>query len=205
MSDRAGAKAVARGFARLLVLAPVGIYRLAALVHDPDRAFHGASQAMSAIPGLVGELLRHEFYRMTLESCGEDVCISYGVIFSKRGARLGRRVYLGTRCTVGLATIEDDVLLASNVDVVSGAGQHVFDDPERPIREQGGAFTRVVIGADSWIGTKCVVMADVGKGCVVGAGSVVAKEIPAGSIAVGAPARVVGRRGDARRPESGSA
>jgi acetyltransferase-like isoleucine patch superfamily enzyme len=153
---------------------------------------------MSRIPGLWGEILRHEFYRMTLDECGEDCCISFGVIFSKRGARLGRRVYIGTCSTLGLVTLEDDVLLASNVDIVSGAGQHVFDDRDVPIREQGGAFTRVVVGADSWIGTKCVVMADVGMGCVVGAGSIVSKPIPQGSIAVGSPARVVGRRGGRR-------
>jgi maltose O-acetyltransferase len=38
-------------------------------------------------------------------------------------------------------------------------------------------------------------MADVGRRCVIGAGSVVTKPIPEDSLAVGAPARVVGRRG----------
>ena len=41
-----------------------------------------------------------------------------------RGARIGRGVYVGPRCTLGLVTLEDDVLLAANVDVLSGSGQH---------------------------------------------------------------------------------
>ena len=193
--SRRVAKNIARFWCRLLVIPHVAVYRAAALLHDPDKAFHGASQAISAVPGLLGETMRHEFYRLTLEECGEDCCISYGTIFSKRGARLGRRVYIGTRCNLGLVSIGDDVLLSSNVDVLSGAGQHVFDDLEMPIREQGGDFQRVTIGADAWIGNRAVVMADVGRRCVVGAGSVVTKPIPEESLAVGAPARVVGRRG----------
>jgi len=193
--SRGAAKHVARFLCRLLVIPHVLVYRLMALVQDPDRAFHGASQAISGIPGLFGETMRHEFYRMTLEECGLDCCISYGTIFSKRGARLGHRVYLGTRCNLGLVTVENDVLLSSNVDVLSGSGQHVFDDLDTPIREQGGVFQRVTIGADAWIGNRAVVMADVGRRCVIGAGSVVTKAIPEDSLAVGAPARVVGRRG----------
>ena len=93
-------------------------------------------------------------------------------------------------------TLEDDVLLASNVDVISGTGQHRFEDPDVPVREQGGTFERVTIGADTWIGNRAVVMADVGPQCVVGAGSVVTKPLEARSTAVGSPARAVGRRGD---------
>jgi acetyltransferase-like isoleucine patch superfamily enzyme len=180
---------------RLLVLPGLVAYRLAAVALDADKAFHGASQALSLWPGLLGEYARREFYRMTLESCSKDCCISFGTILSKRGTRIGRRVYVGTRCTLGLVTLGDDVLLASNVDVISGAGQHRFDDPDVPVREQGGEFTRVTVGADTWVGNRAVVLADVGEKCVIGAGSVVTKPIPAGSIAVGTPAKVVGRRG----------
>lgn len=196
-AGRVGKKLV-RFACRALALPHVALYRISGAFQDPDKAFHGASQGLAGWPGLLGEFVRHEFYRMTLEEFGEDCCISYGALFSKRGARLGRRVYVGTGCTLGLVTLGDDVLLASNVDVLSGAGQHAFDDPGVPIREQGGAFVRVTIGADAWVGNRAVVMADVGKGSVVGAGSVVTKAIPEFSLAVGAPARVVGTRGSTR-------
>lgn len=193
------AKGTARLGCRLLALPTWIAYRIACGFVDPDKAFHGASQQMSLLPGLLGEYVRREFYRMTLEECSPDCCLSFGTILSKRGARIGRRVYVGTGCTLGLVTLEDDVLLASNVDVLSGSGQHRFDDPETPVREQGGTYARVTIGADTWIGNRAVVLADVGARCVIGAGTVVTKPVEAGSIAVGSPARVVGRRGDAER------
>ena len=193
------AKGMVRVMARIAVLPAYARYRLSSRLLDPDRAFHGASQRVSLVSGTFGDYLRREFYRLTLESCSDDCCISFGTIVSKRGARIGRRVYVGTHCNLGLVTLGDDVLLASNVDVLSGAAQHRFDDPDVPVREQGGTFSRVTIGADTWIGNRSVVMADVGERCVVGAGSVVTKPIEANSIAVGMPARVVGSR--TRRPD----
>ena len=196
---RSFAKGLLAVFCRLLALPPALVYFVSSRVLGPDKALHDASQGMSLWPGLLGDYVRREFYRMTLEECSRDCCLSFGLVFSKRGARIGRRVYVGTGCTLGLVTLEDDVLLASNVDVLSGSGQHRFDDPDLPVREQGGEFTRVTIGADTWIGNGAVVMADVGRRCVIGAGTVVTKPLPDGSIAVGSPARIVGQRGGEER------
>jgi acetyltransferase-like isoleucine patch superfamily enzyme len=56
----------------------------------------------------------------------------------------------------------------------------------------------VVIGDDVWLGARVMVVAgvEIGDGCIIGASSVVTRSIPAGSIAVGNPARIVGQRGD---------
>lgn len=199
------AKAIGRGICRFLALPAYLYVRLQMPFLDADKAFHGGSQAVARIPGIIGEYVRREFYRLTLAGCSDDCCISYGTILSKRGARIGRGVYIGTGCTIGLVTLEDDVLIASNVDILSGSGQHRFEDPSLPVREQGGEFTRVTIGADTWIGNRVVVMADVGSQCVVGAGSVVTKPIPERSLAVGAPAKVVGTRGGSLTGEGNDA
>jgi acetyltransferase-like isoleucine patch superfamily enzyme len=61
-----------------------------------------------------------------------------------------------------------------------------------------GAFETVQIGADCWIGAGSIIMADIGSGTTVGAGSVVIGSIPADSVAVGNPARVV--KENQRRP-----
>lgn len=191
-----GLKAMVTLACRALVLPVFAAYRLTALFVDEDKAFHGASQRVSLWPGLFGEYLRREFYRLTLDECSSDCCLSFGTVFSKRHARIGRRVYVGTGCNLGLVTLGDDVLLASGVDVLSGSGQHVFEDPDKPVREQGGEFKRVTIGFDTWIGNRTVVMADVGSRCVIGAGSIVTAPLPDQSVAVGVPARVVGSRGN---------
>jgi acetyltransferase-like isoleucine patch superfamily enzyme len=52
----------------------------------------------------------------------------------------------------------------------------------------------VRIGEGAWIGSAAVVMADVGRHSVVGAGSVVTKPIPDGVVAAGVPARVIRQR-----------
>jgi glycosyltransferase involved in cell wall biosynthesis len=54
------------------------------------------------------------------------------------------------------------------------------------------------VGEGAWIGTGAIILADVGKGTVVAAGSVVTKPLPDNVIAAGAPARVV--RGRFERP-----
>ena len=102
----------------------------------------------------------------------------------------------GSICTIGDVTLEDDVLISSHVSIINGGGQHGIERLDIPIREQPGCWTRVTIGRDTWIGERATVMADVGKHCVIGAGSVVTVSIPDYAIAVGCPARVVRFRGN---------
>jgi acetyltransferase-like isoleucine patch superfamily enzyme len=72
------------------------------------------------------------------------------------------------------------------------SGRHTHGTGEDvPFREQEGVRTLVRIGAGSWIGSNAVVMADVGPGCIVGAGAVVTRPLPARVLAAGVPARVV--------------
>jgi acetyltransferase-like isoleucine patch superfamily enzyme len=52
----------------------------------------------------------------------------------------------------------------------------------------------ITIGAGAWIGTGAIILADVGTGTVVAAGSVVTKPLPDGVIAAGVPARVLRSR-----------
>lgn len=89
-------------------------------------------------------------------------------------------------------TIEDDVLFAANVFVADGT--HAMTRGDVPYKYQGiGPVAPVRIGRGSWIGQNVVIMpgTEIGELCVVGANSVVTKSLPARSVAVGAPARVV--------------
>ena len=77
------------------------------------------------------------------------------------------------------------------MSIANGGGQHGIERLDIPIREQPGTWPRITIGRDSWIGDRAVVLADVGRQCVIGAGSVVTKPIPDRAIAVGNPAKVI--------------
>src|SRR5208282_3832763 len=92
---------------------------------------------------------------------------------------------------LGDVTLEDDVLLGSRVSIINGGGQHGIARLDVPIREQPGVWMRVTVGRDSWIGEGAIVLADVGKHCVIAAGSVVTKPIPDYAIAAGVPAKVI--------------
>lgn len=110
-----------------------------------------------------------------------------------RGVHVGERCYLWAGDSTGRIRIGDDVLLAPEVFVTASnygtaAGQRVAMQPRRE--------ADVVIGDDVWLGARVVVLPGVtiGDGAVVGAGSVVTKDVPPNAIAVGVPARVVGSR-----------
>ena len=184
-------KALADALAALLVLPAVLLFRIGRLALGPERAFPGWSQALSLVPGLTGVYLRRAFYRRVFPRCAADACISFGTVFSHPTAEVGRGVYVGAYGCLGAVTLEDDVLLGSHVSVTNGAAQHGTGRLDVPIREQPGTWPRVTIGRDSWIGDRAVVMADVGRHCIIGAGAVVTRAIPDGAIAVGVPARVL--------------
>jgi len=90
------------------------------------------------------------------------------------------------------------------------SGWHEFRRvPALPIRlqdrlkaQQGMLSRPVVIGEDCWLGINVAVMpgVEIGRGCVIGANTVVTGDIAPYSIAVGAPARVIGQRLDFKPP-----
>jgi acetyltransferase-like isoleucine patch superfamily enzyme len=88
-----------------------------------------------------------------------------------------------------LVTIGDRVMVGPHVSIY--AATH---ETEVASRRKNIEFARkVTIGDDCWIGGQTVILPGVtiGKGCTVGAGSVVSRDIPDWSVAVGRPARVV--------------
>jgi acetyltransferase-like isoleucine patch superfamily enzyme len=70
---------------------------------------------------------------------------------------------------------------------------HGYEDVTRPISQQSQPERPVVIGDGSWLGHGAVVLPGVtiGKHVVIGANSVVTKDIPDFSVAVGSPAKVI--------------
>ncbi len=169
-------------------------YQLMRRLVGDSRALEGATQTIAGLPGTVGAMLRNAFLRLVLAKCSPTAEVCYGTILSQPGAVIDDRVYVGPRCHLGLVHLEPDVLLAAGVHVPSGGKTHHTDDPTIPIREQGGERQVVRIGRGAWVGSAAVVLADVGEGTVVGAGSVVTKPLPPNVIAAGVPAKVIRAR-----------
>ena len=106
-------------------------------------------------------------------------------------------VGIGMNSTISVArkvVIEEFVFTARNVYISDHA--HEYRDVQKPIGEQGITDIReVVIGARTWLGQNVVILPGVriGRHCVIGANSVVNRDIPDFSIAAGVPARVIRR------------
>ena len=195
-------KATANGIAWILVLPAVAMYHVSACLGGRERVFPGWSEGFSLLPGLPGIYLRRAFYRLVLGRCGKDACLRLGVLVSHPTARIGRSVYVGPFSHAGSVTIEDDVLVGSHVTIMNGGPQHAIDRLDIPVREQPGVFLPITIGCDTWIGERAVIQANVGRHCVIGAGSVVTKDVPDYAIAVGVPARVIRYRNQGRETEA---
>ena len=105
---------------------------------------------------------------------------------------IGDHTRIGIHCTViGPVTIGSHVNLAQGITVT--ALNHNFSDPSLRIDEQGVSTKAVVIGDDVWIGANAVILPGVtiGSHVVVAAGAVVTKDVPANTLVVGVPAKVI--------------
>jgi acetyltransferase-like isoleucine patch superfamily enzyme len=132
-------------------------------------------------------------------SLGKGVNINDAVVINaNRGSvSLGERSWLGPFCLVygnGGVTIGCNVLVAGHTTI--NTVSHAAERCDIPINDQPVLTDPVVIEDDVWIGLNAVILQGVtlGRGAIIGAGAVVTKSIPPWSIAVGVPARVVGRR-----------
>lgn len=190
--------------ARFFVLPLYIALELAERFIRTDQPFQCCSQLLSLLPGIPGNYLRREFYRLSLAKCPADCNIEFGTLLCQRTVEIGRRVYIGANCSIGECSIEDDVLIGSNVDIISGKKQHRFGRLDMPIREQGGELEKITIGEDSWLGNSSVIMANVGRKCVVGAGSVVANDVEPFGIVSGNPARLIKKRTEQARTDAHS-
>lgn len=138
---------------------------------------------------------------MTNISIGNNVLIQYKTwLASVPLANNACELVIGNNSVIGnfnhiYATksivIGNSVLTADKVYISDNS--HSFDNPLIPILNQPiKQLNNVYIGDGTWIGENvCVIGASIGRDCVIGANSVVTKDIPDYSIAVGAPAKVI--------------
>lgn len=128
-------------------------------------------------------------------SLGYNTRITFHQQNSEKKLFIGDNVYICNRTSFIVGdriTIGENVLIASDVCFISH--NHGFD-PELsiPYKNQELTYKQINVKEGTWIGEKAIILPGVtiGKKCIIGAGSVVTKNIPDYSIAVGNPAKVI--------------
>lgn len=109
---------------------------------------------------------------------GEDCSVNaYSILQGEGGLRIGNKTRIASHT----------VIVPSN---------HVFSDPDTPIKDQGLQRLGITIEEDVWIGAGVRVLDGVvlGQGCVVGAGAVVTKSVRPRTVVGGVPAKQIASR-----------
>jgi maltose O-acetyltransferase len=114
----------------------------------------------------------------------------------------GRKITIGSRSGIGIrCALHGDVQIGNDVmmgpETLVYTSNHDASDVAVPMIDQGRTMpARVVIEDGVWIGARVIILPGVtiGTGSVIGAGSVVTRDVPPLSVVVGNPGRVVRKR-----------
>ncbi len=129
--------------------------------------------------------------KLMLRKCGKHVNIEKGAVFSRRVSLgdysgIGINARIGGKCTIG-----QYVMMGPNCTIYSR--NHKFSDISKPMMEQGFSEPQeVIIGDDVWIGGSVTILPGVkiGSHSIIGACSVVTKDVPEYAIVAGNPAQI---------------
>lgn len=152
------------------------------------------------VPGWkIGYRWRRKLIQIIADECGSGIIVKQNAyVGSGQGLKIGNNSQLGADSRIGPCTeLGNDVVMGPEVVIMTTA--HAFEDPIKPIRRQGALPIQPVrVGNDVWIGTRVTIMPGItlGDGCIIGAGSVVTRDVPPLAIAAGNPAKVIRQRGD---------
>lgn len=133
--------------------------------------------------------------KLMLSHCGSNVNIEKGAQFSY-DISLGDNSGIGVNALISsCVTIGNDVMMGPDCIILTA--NHCMERNGIPMRCQGHEeFRPVVIGNDVWIGARVIILpgVHVGDGAVIGAGSVVTKDVEPYSIVGGNPAKLIRMR-----------
>ena len=147
---------------------------------------HSFIDGFASEPVLLGDNVKIGAYSKIL-------CTSHLSKYGK-GIKIGNNSAVGRFAEFGAAggiEIGNDVIMGSYVSFHSE--NHIFDQPNLPIREQGVTSKGILLGNDIWVGAKVTFLdgAIIGNHCVVAAGAVVNGQFPDNCVIGGVPAKII--------------
>lgn len=147
----------------------------------------------------IGIAIRYSLLLTIAKKCGDNVAIHSGCyILNPEDLIIGNNVSINPMCYIdatGGIEIGDNVSIAHGVTIMSTS--HSYEgNLDIPIKYKPFLSKKVIIEENVWIGSKATILYGncVGKGSVIGASTLVNKDIPFNSIAVGVPVKVIKER-----------
>ncbi len=149
------------------------------------------AQLLACAPGLPGIFCRRAYYFLTVEKGSLSCIIGFGTLLVHRKTIIESNVSIGNYAIIGCVQINSGCEIGSRVSITSGKNQHTMRPDGKWTSFDPEKAQQIIIQNDVWIGEGAIIMAEVGKGTVIGAGSVVTDGIPERVVAAGNPARIL--------------
>lgn len=152
------------------------------------------------VNGKLGLGLRYIYLKALCKDCGDNVSVHPGVyLFSLHNLSIGNNVSIHPLCYIDASAgidIGDDVSIAHSVSILSTT--HNFDNLEMAINNQGTEEGKVIISDNNWIGCKVTITYNltIGNGNVIGANTLVNKNISDNNVVGGVPMKIIRNRSD---------
>ena len=153
---------------------------------------------ISKIPYDIGRNMRKKVVKRLFYEIGEGTSISTDVrILCPRKISIGKNVGIARNVTLdgrGGLQIDNDTMIRFESIILTST--HKSNRRDVLIREQGLYYSPVKIGRNVWIGARAIIMpgTTIGDGAIIGANSVVSKDIKQDTIVGGVPARFIKKR-----------
>ncbi|WP_051563833.1 acyltransferase [Enterovibrio calviensis] len=152
--------------------------------------------SLSLIRGKLGYSVRQKFYEKTLLACGIDLKVHFGAYIVYPETTIGNRCSIEEYSVLSLASVGNDVIIASNVVLLSGSNHHEIDKLDVKFHDSLLVLPGIKLGDNIWIGVNSVIMGDVPSGCVIAAGSVINKNLlVSDAVYGGVPVKLIRKRG----------
>lgn len=153
----------------------------------------------SGFLGKSSKKIRGFLTRKIVISAGSNINVERGAVFSSK-IRIGNNSGIGKNAKIPeQVTIGNDVMMGPECYMYTQ--NHAFDRLDIPMWRQGHSpVSPITVGDDVWIGGRVTVLPGVyiGNGSIIGAGSVVTKDVPPYAIVGGAPAKIIRYRNEGK-------